>query len=217
MSTESTLPTTPKGYRPLYLVSYVLITILLVCIASMAGFLYGFTHSPVPTKIVRETGPVRIVMIHPNASSPPYRIDLDATNDPDVFVHAFSQALTYLDADAIAAHTETKNFVEICHKSYALEPRNCNTYGWSTFSAQLTQDEIEIQVDPYGHMVDTPPAPDVHIPASCDLGGCHYLTGLLENRPSSELPLPHYGSAIFSFHAIGSSAFRYWLESVDLY
>jgi len=53
MSAENTLPPTPKGYNRLHLALYVVTLISLLCIAATAGYLYGYTHSPVSTKIVR--------------------------------------------------------------------------------------------------------------------------------------------------------------------
>jgi len=220
MSTESTLPPTPKGYRPLHLVLYVLITVLLLCAASFGGYLYGYSHSPAaPQKVIRVLvpAPTKIVLYLPIGAPPPYQQDLHSGNSY-LFVYAFSLALTYQDATSIASITDTKNFVEICHKSDALEPGNCNTYRWSTFSTQLTQDKLEIGIDPYSHMTESPPVSDMHVPKCPNWPNCwFYLSGQLDNK-SPALPLPHFGGAIFSFTTCcGGSERTFILESVDLY
>lgn len=192
--------------------------ILLIILSGTLAILYVTKPETkiTPTRTVRvvETRVVTNYVFTSTLTSPPYQTGLHAQGN-NIFIKAFSEALSYNDAASIADITDIAKFREVCHET---ERGTCNN-NWDTFKRQLMNDDIEIGIDPYASMTDKPPYPDVSTITTESGFPLVYLTQQqgFDNRHFT-LPLSHYVTVVFSFMiCCGGSGTTHMLESVDLY
>ncbi len=169
------------------------------------------TRTPIPTPTSQDQRT-------PTTQTPSYIAGL-SSGDPRIFVESFSKALVYRDTANLSKH-KSDQFLEMVQSSENPPPSDtpaCTnhlpsgttecSYNWDDIARQLSNDSIELIVDPTAQMtVQVVPADPAYGGTETDAT----ILGKYTNN-NSNLPLAHTGTAKFTFGecCVGSGTTTY--------
>lgn len=196
-------PPVPKRKRPYTLIIIVLALCMAVASSIAAFSFYKQASTPplTPTALVTVT----VTPTLQASPTPPYASGLNSTNQ-NIFVNAFSQALVAQDVQSINDATDTLHFTLTCSQSVIITPGGTCDWDWKKTRSELRADKIEFSV-PYDATLNQTPVTAVC--PGAPLPGNYSVVGKFDNK-GFDLPLSHFGNAIFAFVCVSCGSESTW-------